>query len=218
MRIFLIVINFVCLTIIHLHTFIQLRAHFHILICPYVTLHFDLTMIGTFMMISVEAIIIQSYSRVVLRLLMIMFPDGNYTRLIGANLVAFALQELSMDMIQDSTDPLSYFSNTILEIAHICIPKTSNNHACKTFITEECNNAIKARKAALRRFKCNPTKDNLESYRKLRAKARRTIKSSKRKSWKEYVSKLNSSTSAKKVWNIWVEELVENLQIANKFI
>ena len=122
-----------------------------------------------------------------------------------ANWIQFnslALQELTMDMIQNSTDPLSYFSNAILEIAHVCIPKTSNNHSCKTFITEECNNAIKARKAALRRFKCNPTKENLESYRKLRAKARRTVRSSKRKSWREYVSKLTASTSAKKVWDM----------------
>ena len=36
---------------------------------------------------------------------------------------------------------------------------------------------------------------NLENFRVFRAKARRTIRDSKRKSWKQYVSKLNSRTS-----------------------
>ena len=41
---------------------------------------------------------------------------------------------------------------------------------------------------------------NLENFRVFRVKARRTIK---RKSWKQYVSKLNSRTSIKKVWDIF---------------
>ena len=43
---------------------------------------------------------------------------------------------------------------------------------------------------------------NLENYRVFRAKARRTFRDSKRKSWKQYVSKLNSRTSIKKVWDM----------------
>ena len=43
---------------------------------------------------------------------------------------------------------------------------------------------------------------NLENYHVFRAKARRTIRDSKRKSWKQYVSKLNSRTSIKKVWDM----------------
>ena len=40
---------------------------------------------------------------------------------------------------------------------------------------------------------------NLENFRVFRAKARRTVRDSKQKSWKQYVSKLNSRTSIKKV-------------------
>ena len=43
---------------------------------------------------------------------------------------------------------------------------------------------------------------NLENFRVFRAKARRTIRDSKRKSWKQYVSKLTSRTSIKKVWDM----------------
>ena len=36
----------------------------------------------------------------------------------------------------------------------------------------------------------------------MQAKARKTIKTAKRTSWKQYVSKLNSRTPAKKVWDM----------------
>ena len=52
------------------------------------------------------------------------------------------------------------------------------------------------------RFCKFPTKDNLNTYRVFRAKARRTINSSKRKSWRNYVSNLNYKTAIKKVWNM----------------
>ena len=52
------------------------------------------------------------------------------------------------------------------------------------------------------RFCKFPTKDNLKTYRVFRAKARRTIKSSKRKSWRTYVSNLNYKTPIKKVWDM----------------
>ena len=59
------------------------------------------------------------------------------------------------------------------------IPETGQQkviHACKE--------AIKTRKKALNKFKKYPTKDNLNEVKVFRAKARRTIKISKRKSWR----------------------------------
>ena len=49
--------------------------------------------------------------------------------------------------------------------------------------------------------------ENLEHFRVLRAKACHTIRDSKRKSWKQYVSKLNSRTSIKTLW-----EMVRKIQ------
>ena len=62
--------------------------------------------------------------------------------------------------------------------------------------------AIKKRKSALRAFNKNPTKENLIDRKEMRAKSRKTIKTAKRTSWKQYVSKLNSRTPAKKVWDM----------------
>ena len=79
---------------------------------------------------------------------------------------------------------------------------TKSKKAKKPWFTEDCKTAIKQRKGALRQFNNRPTHDNLNNYRIFRAKARRTIKESKKKSWKQYVSKLNSRTSINKVWDM----------------
>ena len=61
--------------------------------------------------------------------------------------------------------------------------------------------AIKERNRALERFKREPTEGNLNAYRIARAKARRYIRHSKKTFWRNYVSKMNSQTSVKSVWN-----------------
>ena len=54
----------------------------------------------------------------------------------------------------------------------------------------------------MRQFNARPLHQNLENFRVFRAKARHTSRESKRKSWKQYVSRLNSRTSIKKVWDM----------------
>ena len=63
-------------------------------------------------------------------------------------------------------------------------------------------NSINKRKSALRKFNRQPTKENLIHAKQMRAKARKTIKTAKRTSWQQYVSKLNSRTPAKKIWDM----------------
>ena len=65
-----------------------------------------------------------------------------------------------------------------------------------------CKEAIKQRKQALSKFKKSPNSNNLNDVKVFRAKTRRTIKLSKRKSWRSYVSKINHKTPIKKVCNL----------------
>jgi potassium voltage-gated channel Eag-related subfamily H protein 8 len=58
------------------------------------------------------------------------------------------------------------------------------------------------RKRAERHLNVNLSDTNLDNYRILRAKARRTFNSSRRNSWRYFISKLNSHTSINKVWNV----------------
>ena len=90
------------------------------------------------------------------------------------------------------------------QIAEKTIPKTSTKTKKKTkpWFNDDCKTSIQKRRQALRQFNTRPMHRNLENFRVFRAKARGTIRDSKRKSWKQYVSKLNSRTSIKKVWDM----------------
>ena len=101
------------------------------------------------------------------------------------------------DTVRKADDPIESFASILINIAEETVPKTAtkSKKAKKPWFTEDCKTAIKQRKGALRQFNNRPTHDNLNNYRIFRAKARRTIKESKKKSWKQYVSQLNSRTS-----------------------
>ena len=53
-----------------------------------------------------------------------------------------------------------------------------------------------------RKFKKEPLTSNLNSFKLLRAKARKTIKQAKKISWQNYINKLNSSTKTNTVWKM----------------
>ena len=112
-------------------------------------------------------------------------------------------ESLKIDKFKNSLDPLDDFTSSLLDISNKSIPKTSTNpKKSKPWYNDECKDAIKQRKQALSKFCIYPTKENLNKVKNFRAKARRTIKASKRKSWKSYVSNLNYKTPIKKVWDM----------------
>ena len=104
-------------------------------------------------------------------------------------------ESLKIDKFDNSLDPLDDFTSSLLDKANKSIPKTSTNpKKSKPWYNDECKDAIKQRRY--------PTKENLNKVKNFRAKARRTIKASKSKSWKSYVSNLNYKTPIKKVWDM----------------
>ena len=112
-------------------------------------------------------------------------------------------ESLKIDKLNNSLDPLDDFTSSLLDISNKSIPKTSTNpKKSKPWYNDECKDAIKQRKQALSKFCKYPTKENLNKVKNFRAKARRTIKASKRKSWKSYVSNLNYKTPIKKAWDM----------------
>ena len=110
---------------------------------------------------------------------------------------------LHQSAIADADDPLSLFTSILKDIAEETIPKTLAvpKRFNKPWFSDICKDAIKERNRALERFKLEPTEGNLNAYRIARAKARRDIRHSKKTSWRNYVSKMNSQTSVKSVWN-----------------
>ena len=109
-------------------------------------------------------------------------------------------QDLSMDNFNNSSDLVTDFTSSLMKISDKCIPKTSTNpKKSNPWYNNDCKNAVRQRKQALSKFCKYPTGANLKNVKIQRAKARRTIKSAKRNTWKSYVSKLNHKTPIKKV-------------------
>ena len=100
-------------------------------------------------------------------------------------------KSLKIDKFDNSLDSLDEFTSSLLDIANKSIPKISTNpKKSKPWYNDEYKDAIKQRKQALSKFCRHPTKQKLNKVKNFRAKARRTIKDSKRKSRKSYVSNL----------------------------
>ena len=90
-----------------------------------------------------------------------------------------------------------------MAIANETIPKTSPSNRHNTpWFNHECKIAIRLRNATLCKFKNKPLTGNLNSFKLLKAKARKTIKLAKKISWQNYVNKLNSSTKTNTVWKM----------------
>lgn len=67
--------------------------------------------------------------------------------------------------------------------------------------SQEISETIKSRKKALKKFKINPTNENLQSFRKLRAKSRQLIRIKKRESWQKFTSTINANINPSRVWS-----------------
>jgi hypothetical protein len=103
-----------------------------------------------------------------------------------------------------SNDKFKSFTDKIIEIAEKTIQKASGKRNAKQrlWFTEDCKSAIRDRKKALKDFLSNSMQSGLANLRITKAKARHTIRKAKRDSWRSYISKLNSNTPAKTVWDM----------------
>ena len=112
--------------------------------------------------------------------------------------------ELLYDNVANSENPIEAFTAKLIDIANNTIPKTGKgtSNKRKPWFTEDCKSAVHHRQDALKAFKRSATSANLDTYRIFRARARRTIRKAKRDSWRSYISKLNSRTPMKKIWDM----------------
>ena len=65
------------------------------------------------------------------------------------------------------------------------LTSTNPKHPNKPWFDDDCIKAIAERKSVFRQFNLRPTQENLSKFKIARAKARRTIKQSKRASWRQ---------------------------------
>ena len=113
-------------------------------------------------------------------------------------------QTIHPSAFKNCENPAELFTSLLYLAAENSIPRTSTDpkHPNKPWFNNDCKKAIGERKSVLRQFNLRPTQENLLKFKIARAKARRTIKQSKRASWRQYVSGLNSRSSVKKTWEM----------------
>jgi len=106
-------------------------------------------------------------------------------------------QEITIDSITSVTDPILFFSEKLITIASNTILKSEPGKRTVNTIwfISKCKAAVRAHHKALKRAKKSPFTDNMENYRIIQAKSRRTLCASCRSSWQKYVSGINSRTS-----------------------
>ena len=109
-------------------------------------------------------------------------------------------QSIYPNAFEDCENPAELFTSLLYSAAEKSIPRTSINpkHPNTPWFNDDCKKAIAERKSVLRQFNLRPTQENLSKFKIARAKARRTIKQSKRASWRQFVSRLNFRSSVKK--------------------
>ena len=122
-----------------------------------------------------------------------------------ANWEEFRVQQsIHPNAFEACENPTELFTSLLYSAAEKSIPRTSTDpkHPNKPWFNDDCKKAIEERKSVLRQFNLRPTQENLSQFKIARAKARRTIKQSKRAAWRQYVSRLNFRSSVKKTWDM----------------
>ncbi|ESO88222.1 hypothetical protein LOTGIDRAFT_175894 [Lottia gigantea] len=108
---------------------------------------------------------------------------------------ALCISSFPQDDLDEAEDQMELFTTILQDVSGQAIRKTlaTPKRFNKPWFEE--------RNRALRLLERSPTDNNVASFRIARAKARRTIRQAKRSSWQEYVSRINSRTSCKSVWD-----------------
>ena len=117
-----------------------------------------------------------------------------------------------LQSINSDLDSYETFIERLTEVCDAVIPVTSGKpRKHNAWFTPECRVAVDEKKKAYRRAARNPTVQNIVAFRLARARARRTLRENKRRSFHEFVSKINSRTPLNTVW-----KMIRNLKGSGK--
>ena len=95
------------------------------------------------------------------------------------------------------------FTQTLLNISEKNIPKLSTKpRKNKVWFDNACLQAIREKRNKLQKAIKNPTLENIQNFRKARAKSRIVCRQAKKNSFQKYISKINSKTPMSKIWKI----------------
>ena len=96
-----------------------------------------------------------------------------------------------------------YIKKRILRATENNIKQTTRRgqiHKSTCWWNAECQIAVKERRAARRKVELHPTADNIQKYKNKTSTAKQICKSSKEKSWQNYIQEINYNTPISNVW------------------
>ena len=136
-------------------------------------------------------------------------PRWNVKKADWSTFQNMATAEITSDLFlseeESGEDKIEVFTRKLIEIATETIPQTSRFHqykSSKPWWDDECQEVKRNRNKAVRTADAHPTINNRIRAKYLMALAKRTFKRKKKESWRKYVSKINSTTRAKHVWDM----------------
>ena len=109
------------------------------------------------------------------------------------------------DLLQNMNvnELVEHYNQHIITAANKTIPKSTRTLPRRKRVpwwTQECSNAISARKTALRRYQRSLLVTDKIEYCRLRAKAKRVLHEARVDSWRDFVGTLNCDTPMSKIW------------------
>ena len=116
---------------------------------------------------------------------------------------SLALVQGSCEEFQSVQEATDHITSQIRLAAEISVPRSSGKYRRPPvpWWSDECHEAVRARKAVLRQLKRRPDDALLIHYKKARANARRVMKEARRASWRLILSSINSATPSSWVWD-----------------
>lgn len=109
-----------------------------------------------------------------------------------------------IDWEDDVENVNNNITKSIIQAANETIPKSTGSGRKKQarFWNEKCSQAVKARDDAKKSLRVGSTDNHFIEYKRLKAIATKTIKSERRKSWRNFCASLSNRSNLSRVWNV----------------
>ncbi|XP_044748699.1 uncharacterized protein LOC123309578 [Coccinella septempunctata] len=107
-----------------------------------------------------------------------------------------------LQLSEDIDEALYRVNHCIVSAAEMYVGTSSSTNKRRSvpWWNDNCHKTVSDSKAALNKYRRTRNAEDLINFKKLRAIARRTLKKSKKDSWRNYVSSITSDTPASEVW------------------
>ncbi|XP_011858585.1 PREDICTED: LOW QUALITY PROTEIN: RNA-directed DNA polymerase from mobile element jockey-like [Vollenhovia emeryi] len=116
-------------------------------------------------------------------------------------------REFPLDPIQGYEHIVKFVQKEIRELIgdkrSACGPKIPNktlNHEPALWWTDECTDSCRVRRAALQTYRRDPTAGHLAAYKDTAAICSKTLRTHKRKGWKDLCASFNGNTPSSQMW------------------